>query len=157
MDDKAYYTGRQDGKYVTEIPTKAALADYKKDGLRVRTFKEFLMRGQERFTIYCTPCHGQLGDGNGMIAQRGFAIRRQPASYHTDRLRKMPIGHFFDVMTNGYGVMFSYAARVETDDRWAIAAYIRVLQKSADVPISQLPPDQAAEVKIDPEVPAATK
>jgi mono/diheme cytochrome c family protein len=151
MDDTAYYTGRQNGKYLTDLPLKQALADYKKDGLKVHTFKEFLLRGQERFTIYCTPCHGGLGDGNGMIAQRGFAIRRQPASYHTDRLRKMPIGHFFDVMTNGYGTMFSYAARVQTDDRWAIASYIRVLQKSQDVPASKLPPGQAANLQTVPD------
>ena len=157
MDDIGYTTGRTNGKYVTDIPVTQALADYKKDGLRVRTFKEFLLRGQERFTIYCTPCHGQLGDGNGMIAQRGFAIRRQPASYHTDRLRKMPIGHFFDVMTNGYGTMFSYAARVQPDDRWAIAAYIRVLQQSQDVPATQLTPEQAASVKTEPEEATATK
>ena len=148
-DDQSYYTGWNNGKYLTEIPTTHAFADFKADGIRVRNYRDFLLRGQERFTIYCTPCHGQLGDGNGMIAQRGFAIRRQPASYHTDRLRKMPIGHFFDVITNGYGTMFSYAARVQVDDRWAIAAYIRVLQQSENVPASQVPSTEIKELKAE--------
>jgi mono/diheme cytochrome c family protein len=137
-DDQPYYTGRDNGKYVTDVPLEHAYADMK---LTSNDFKKFLQRGQERFTIYCTPCHGQLGDGKGMIAQRGLALRRQPASYHTDRLRKMPIGHFFDVMTNGYGAMYSYASRVEVQDRWAIAAYIRVLQMSQNQKVSDLPPN----------------
>jgi mono/diheme cytochrome c family protein len=124
-DDDAFYTGRVAGGYVTAIPIEHAMAD-----LKIKDYKDFILRGQERFSIYCTPCHGTLGDGKGMIAQRGFAIRRPPASYHTDRLRKMAIGHFYDVMTNGYGTMFSYAARVTPADRWAIAAYIRTLQLS---------------------------
>ncbi len=126
----AFFTGRVNGKYVDSFPIKVT--------------KEVILRGQDRFNIYCTPCHGRLGDGKGMISQRGFALRRPPASYHTDRLRAMPIGHFFDVMTNGYGAMFSYAARVEPADRWAIASYIRTLQLSqhataADVDPAQLP------------------
>ncbi|MCC7229311.1 MAG: cytochrome c, partial [Fimbriimonadaceae bacterium] len=92
--------------------------------------EELIRRGKERFTIYCTPCHGQLGDGNGMIAKRGFALRRPVGNYHTERLRKMAVGHFYDVITNGYGSMYSYAARVEPRDRWAIVAYIRALQLS---------------------------
>ncbi|MBI1756786.1 MAG: cytochrome c [Fimbriimonas ginsengisoli] len=114
--DDAFFTGRVNGKYVEEFP--------------IQITKDVLLRGQERFNIYCTPCHGRLGDGNGMITKRGLALRRKPASYHTDRLRKMPVGHFYDVITNGYGAMFSYAARVEPQDRWAIAAYIRALQLS---------------------------
>ena len=121
-EDTAFYTGRDDsGKLVTKIPIPALTKDQ---------LKAFILRGQERFNIYCTPCHGRLGDGQGMISKRGLSLRRPPANYHTDRLRKMPIGHFYDVMTNGYGVMFSYASRVEPEDRWAIAAYIRVLQQS---------------------------
>jgi mono/diheme cytochrome c family protein len=121
-EDTAFYTGRDDsGKLVTSIPIKSLTPDQ---------MKAFILRGQERFNIYCTPCHGQLGDGQGMISKRGLALRRPPANYHTDRLIKMPIGHFYDVMTHGYGVMFSYASRVEPQDRWAIAAYIRVLQHS---------------------------
>lgn len=132
-DDTAYYTGRLNGKYVTEIPVAHAMSD-----LKLQSYKDFILRGQERFTIYCTPCHGQLGDGKGMISQRGLALKRTPASYHTDRLRSMPVGHFFDVITNGYGVMFSYAARVQPPDRWAIAAYIRVLQTSQSTSASAL-------------------
>ena len=93
-------------------------------------------RGQERFNIYCSPCHGRLGNGHGMIVSRGL---RQPPSYLDDRLMKAPIGHFFDVMTNGYGAMYSYASRVPSDDRWRIAAYIRALQLSGNAP-----PDVAA-------------
>jgi mono/diheme cytochrome c family protein len=86
-----------------------------------------LARGRERFNIYCAPCHSQLGDGNGMIVQRGF---KRPPSYHIDRLRQAPIGHFYNVMTNGYGAMADYSAQVPVTDRWAIAAYIRALQLS---------------------------
>jgi len=104
--------------------------------------KDDILRGQDRFNIYCTPCHGALGNGQGMIAQRGLDLRHQPGNYQTDRLRKMPIGHFYDVITNGYGAMYSFADRVQPNDRWAIAAYIRALQRSqnatmADVPASQ--------------------
>jgi mono/diheme cytochrome c family protein len=84
-------------------------------------------RGQDRFRIYCTPCHSELGDGNGMIVQRGFPA---PPSYHIDRLREAPTQHFYDVITHGYGAMYSFAARVAPRDRWAIAAYIRALQAS---------------------------
>jgi len=121
-EDDKFFTGADKNKWLTEIPNmpKPGTPDLEK----------FLRRGQERFTIYCTPCHGRLGDGKGMVWQRGFAPNVTVATYHTDRLRKMPIGHFYDVITNGYGRMFSYASRVEPQDRWAIAAYIRVLQLS---------------------------
>ncbi|HVP64647.1 MAG TPA: cytochrome c [candidate division Zixibacteria bacterium] len=95
-----------------------------------------LERGRERFDIYCAPCHGRTGDGRGMIVQRGY---RRPPSYHTDRLRKIALGHFFDVITNGFGAMPDYAAQVNPHDRWAIAAYIRVLQFSQNAPASMLP------------------
>jgi len=94
-----------------------------------------LVRGQERFNIYCAVCHGPAGYGDGEIVQRGFPT---PPSYHIDRLRQAPIQHFYDVITNGYGAMFSYAQRVSPDDRWAIAAYIRALQASQHVPVAQL-------------------
>jgi mono/diheme cytochrome c family protein len=100
------------------------------DNLPMPVTLELLKRGQERFNIYCSPCHGRLGDGKGMISQRGFNVRRPVASYHSDRLRKMPVGYFYDVITNGYGAMYSYASRVEPEDRWAIVSYIRVLQLS---------------------------
>ncbi|MCW2242859.1 c-type cytochrome [Azospirillum canadense] len=95
-----------------------------------------LARGQERFAIYCTPCHGYLGEGDGMIVQRGFPA---PPSFHIDRLRQAPTQHFYDVVTQGYGVMYSYADRVASDDRWAIAAYIRALQDSQRVAAASLP------------------
>ena len=86
-----------------------------------------LRRGQERFRIYCTPCHSEIGDGHGMIVQRGFPA---PPSYHINRLREAPVQHFYNVITNGYGAMYSFAARVKPTDRWAVAAYIRALQRS---------------------------
>jgi mono/diheme cytochrome c family protein len=88
---------------------------------------DFLRRGQERFNIYCAPCHSLVGDGNGMIAHRGFPA---PPSYHSKRLRNAPDSHFYNVITEGHGLMFSYADRVKPEDRWAIAAYIRALQLS---------------------------
>lgn len=98
--------------------------------------REWLARGHERFDIYCSPCHGLLGNGEGMIVRRGFP---HPPSYHTDRLRQAPDKHFYDVMTQGYGAMYSYAARVPPHDRWAIVAYIRALQLSQNVRLQDLP------------------
>jgi mono/diheme cytochrome c family protein len=98
-----------------------------------------LERGRQRFDIYCAPCHGRFGDGNGMIVQRGFP---HPPSYYSDALRNAPSQHFYDVITNGYGVMFSYADRVEPADRWAIVAYIRALQASASASAADVPPNQ---------------
>lgn len=115
--DAARYTGKVDGKDINFFPIQITHAD--------------LERGQERFNIYCSPCHGRLGDGHGMIVARGL---RQPPSYHDPRLVNAPVGHFFDVMTNGYGAMYSYASRVAVDDRWRIAAYIRALQLSQNAP-----------------------
>lgn len=90
-----------------------------------------LRRGRERFDIYCAPCHSRLGDGDGMVARRGFP---HPPSYHIDRLRNAPDRHFYDVITNGYGVMYPYGDRVAPEDRWAIVAYIRALQLAQDPP-----------------------
>ena len=98
--------------------------------------REVLDRGRERFDIYCTPCHGLSGDGDGMIVQRGF---RRPPSLHIDRLRAAPAGHFFDVITNGFGVMYPYDYRVAPRDRWAIVAYIRALQLSRQASIDDVP------------------
>ena len=98
-----------------------------------------LQRGQERFRIYCTPCHSELGDGDGMVVQRGFP---HPPSYHIDRLRNAPTQHFYDVITHGYGAMYSFAGRVAPVDRWAIAAYIRALQLSQHAPIADMPEAQ---------------
>ena len=98
-----------------------------------------LHRGEQRFNIFCAPCHGRLGDGNGMIVQRGFPA---PPSYHTDRLRQAPIQHFYDVITNGYGAMYSYAQRGPSADRWAIIAYIRALQASQDAKPANVPENE---------------
>ena len=95
--------------------------------------KEDLDRGQERFNIFCSVCHGMTGYGDGMVARRGFN-RPAPANYNQDRLRQAPVGHFFDVMTNGWGAMPSYASQIPVEDRWKIIAYIRALQ------LSQMPP-----------------
>ncbi len=112
-EDEQFYTGKIGDQLAATFPmpvTRATLA-----------------RGQARFEIYCAACHGRIGDADGMIVQRGFP---QPPSLHEQRLRDAPVGHFFDVITHGYGVMYSYASRVSPEDRWAIAAYIRALQLS---------------------------
>ena len=93
-------------------------------------------RGRERYGIYCSPCHGLSGHGDGIIVSRGFPA---PPSYHSDRLRSADAQHVFDVISNGYGVMYSYAARVEPRDRWAIVAYIRALQQSQHTDIAEVP------------------
>ena len=95
-----------------------------------------LERGQERYTAFCTPCHGLQGDGNGMVALRGM---KHPPSYHIDRLRDAPNGYFYDVITNGFGQMYSYGAQIPPRDRWAIVAYVRALQLSRDAHVSELP------------------
>jgi Cytochrome C oxidase, cbb3-type, subunit III len=100
--------------------------------------REVLERGQQRYNIYCTPCHGLTGDGNGMVVQRGF---RHPPSYHIDRLRAAPVGHFYDVITNGFGAMQDYSAQIPPHDRWAIIAYIRALQLSQHAPAAGLSAD----------------
>jgi mono/diheme cytochrome c family protein len=96
-----------------------------------------LERGRERFDIFCAPCHSRLGDGNGMVVQRGY---RRPPSYHIERLRTAPLGHFYDVISNGFGAMPDYAAQIPPSDRWAIVAYIRALQLSQNAPASLVPP-----------------
>jgi hypothetical protein len=98
--------------------------------------RDVLARGQERYNIYCSPCHSELGDGNGMIVQRGY---RRPPSYHIDRLRQAPLGHFYDVISNGFGAMPDYSAQVAPADRWAIIAYIRALQYSQNAPAGSVP------------------
>ena len=118
--------GTQGGKYLTALPGE----------LRRFPMREVLDRGRERYNIYCTPCHGLNGYGDGMVVKRGFPA---PPSYHIARLKNAPIGHFYDVISNGYGAMYSYAARVPPEDRWAIAEYIRVLQKSQDAKLSDVP------------------
>jgi mono/diheme cytochrome c family protein len=125
-DDPVLFTGQLNGQEVDQLPFPAT--------------REVLDRGQQRFNIYCVPCHGFVGDGNGIVVQRGFT----PAtSFHIDRLRQAPIGHFFVVISNGFGAMPSYAAQIPlVPDRWAIAAYIRALQLSQNATINDVPPDQ---------------
>jgi mono/diheme cytochrome c family protein len=122
--DDVMHTGKQNGQLATELPMTLTPA--------------LLERGHERFNIYCSVCHGRTGAGDGMIVQRGY---RQPPTYHSDRLRGAPIGHFFDVMTNGFGAMPSYSLQVPVEDRWAIAAYIRALQLSQYASADQIPDD----------------
>ena len=114
--------------------------------------RDVLDRGRQRFDIYCAPCHSRLGDGGGIVVQRGF---RPPPSYHTDRLRKAPLGYFFEVMTYGFGAMPEYASQVPARDRWCIVAYIRALQLSqsatnADVPSGQQIPSEPPQFRGDP-------
>jgi hypothetical protein len=120
--DELLYTGKENGVVSNRFPFPITHED--------------LERGRQRYNIYCTPCHDYTGSGRGMIVQRGFPT---PPSYHIDRLRQAPVGHFFDVITNGNGSMYSYASRIEPEDRWRIAAYIRVLQLSQHATIQDVP------------------
>ena len=110
------------------------------DYMPFKVTKEVLERGRERFNIFCAPCHSRLGDGNGFVPSRGFA--RKPPSYHIQRLQKAPLGYFFDVMTNGFGIMPDYAAQIPPEDRWTIVAYIRALQLSQSATKADVPPGQ---------------
>ncbi len=150
--DNPFYTGFSNGKLVATIPDEA-LQKFAGNSPEEKRLN-MLYRGQDRFNIYCTPCHGALGNGNGMIAQRGFALRRQPGNYHTARLLNMPDGHFFDVITRGYGVMYSYADRVQApEDRWAIVSYIRALQLSQRATLADVPPEEQAKLQAAPAAP----
>jgi mono/diheme cytochrome c family protein len=111
-----------------------------------------LQRGQDQFRQFCTPCHSELGDGHGIVVQRGFS---PPPSYHEARLRDAPTSHFYDVITQGYGAMYSFAARIRPADRWAIAGYIRVLQHSMDGRLEDLPADQRARMTAEQAVPSS--
>ncbi len=102
---------------------------------------DLLARGRQRYNIFCMPCHGQIGDGNGFIPTRGF---REPPTFHSDRLRNAPLGHFFDVISNGFGAMPDYASQIPARDRWAIIAYVRALQLSQNVPAARLSPADRA-------------
>src|SRR5579884_3880021 len=121
-EDTYYYTGMVNGQAGDQMPFPVT--------------KDVLERGHERFNIYCAPCHSQLGDGNGMIVQRGY---RRPPSFHDPKLQNAPLGHFFDVMTNGFGAMPDYAAQVNPTDRWMIVAYIRALQLSQHATPNMVP------------------
>lgn len=127
-----FYTGSLDGVEVATVPVPVNIA--------------LLKRGQERFDIYCSPCHSRIGNGEGMIVQRGFV---HPPTYHSDRLRRVPDGHFFAVITEGIGRMWSYSNRVDVPDRWAIAAYIRALQFSQFAPVSEIPQNELHNLEIN--------
>lgn len=128
--DDHLYTGKIGDELVTSFPFEIT--------------RDHLERGQERFDIYCSPCHGYSGYGDGMIVRRGF---RRPESFHTERLRESPPGHFFDVITNGFGAMFSYASRIRPEDRWAIVAYVRALQLSQNARPEQLSSEEAEQLR----------
>ncbi len=135
--DGLLYTGKVDGQDATVFPFPV--------DARV------MARGQERFNISCSPCHGRTGLGDGMVVRRGF---RRPPSYFDDRLRNAPVGHFFDVMTNGFGAMSDYAAQITVEDRWAIVAYIRALQVSEYATLADVPPSDRAQLDRAPRRPA---
>ncbi len=124
-DDEYFYTGKSDGMLVDKFPFPIT--------------REVLLRGQERYNIFCSPCHDRVGNGQGMIVQRGF---RRPPSLHIDRLREAPVGYFFNVITNGFGAMYDYGDRVPPQDRWAIIAYIRALQLSQHATLADAPPEE---------------
>jgi hypothetical protein len=127
QEDSYLYTGLVNGQPGNYMPFAAT--------------REVLDRGRERYNIYCAPCHARTGDGNGMIVQRGY---RRPPSYHIDRLRQAPLGHFYDVIANGFGAMPDYSAQIPVHDRWAIIAYIRALQLSQQASPDLVPAGQSS-------------
>src|ERR1700729_2038288 len=140
-EDTAFYEGKDAaGKDIEAFP--------------IAVDKAVIVRGQQRFDVYCAPCHGRIGNGLGMIVRRGF---KQPPSYHIDRLRNAPVGHLYDVISNGYGAMLNYAAQVSVRDRWAIVAYIRALQYSENANINALPQEARARVPAACPAPSAAQ
>jgi mono/diheme cytochrome c family protein len=129
-DDEALYTAKIGNQPVDAFPFAITGGD--------------LDRGQERFNVFCAPCHGRTGLGNGMVVQRGF---RQAASLHVERLRVMPVGYFFDVITNGFGVMPDYRTQISPEDRWRIVAYVRALQLSRAATEADVPSDELQRIK----------
>jgi mono/diheme cytochrome c family protein len=125
--DQAFYEGRVGDRLVNDIPWRQVAEKLSLSGDEQQLALSVLQRGRQRFDIYCAPCHGRSGEGNGMVVARGFPA---PPSYHSERLRNAPDGHLFDVTTRGFGRMNSYASQVPTHDRWAIVAYVRALQLS---------------------------
>ncbi len=133
--DTHQYAGQSDGGLAAAFPFTVTL--------------EVLARGQQRYDIYCSLCHGLSGYGDGIVVQRGLT---PPPSFHDERLRAAPVGHFFDVITNGFGAMYSYGDRVAPQDRWAIAAYIRALQLSQNATVAELPTALQDELENAPDV-----
>jgi len=127
--DELLYTGKSGDKPATVFPFPIT--------------KEVLERGQQRFNIYCSPCHDRMGTGLGMVVPPGL---RQPPSYHIQRLRESPVGYFYDVITNGFGAMPDYATQIQPKDRWAVVAYIRVLQRSQNATLADVPADAVRKI-----------
>ena len=123
-EDQHLYDGLVNGEQATTFPSPVT--------------REVLERGRQRFNIYCAPCHDRAGTGNGIIVQRGY---KQPSSYHIDRLRDAPPGYFYSVIKNGFGLMSSYSYQVKAEDRWAIVAYIKALQRSQHAQLDDVPPE----------------
>src|SRR5882672_6782466 len=137
IDPGSYYlSGKHGNIFGNELPSK------------IKFDVSLLQRGQDRFNIYCAPCHSNLGDGDGMIVQRGY---NRPPSFHDQRLRNAPLGYYYDVMSNGFGAMPDYAAQVKPRDRWAIATYIRVLQRSQNASEADVLPADRDKLKIPEE------
>lgn len=157
-EDDAFYRGTSGGRPVAVIPPQALEIAYEQRRAATRVIGRpeptspptdaerrlaLLERGRDRYDIFCSACHGRLGDGDGMIVRRGF---RRPPPFTLERLRNAPAGHYFDVITNGFGAMPSYASRIEPADRWAIIAYVRALQLRADAPLDDVPTDLRAKI-----------
>jgi len=136
--DQKLYQGRQGHDLVATLPMPLT--------------KDLLRRGQDRFNIYCMPCHDRTGSGRGMVVRRGY---QPPPSLHLDRLRDAPVGHFFDVISNGLGAMPDYASQIDVPDRWAIAAYVKALQLSQHAPVADVPADKKDSLDRPPAPPAA--
>ena len=131
IEDQSIASGRtEDGDLVEDIPLEITI--------------EFLEEGRKNYDVYCSPCHGFDGFGEGMIVRRGFSA---PPSFHAERLQQAPAGHFFDVITNGFGQMFSYAYRIPVRDRWAVVAYIRALQLSQNASPEDVPPEELQQLQ----------
>lgn len=128
-EDEHLYQGTIDGQLTDMFPMPVTEA--------------MMARGRERFNVFCSPCHGRTGQGNGMVVQRGF---KAPPSFHDERLRNAPVGYYVNVETNGFGAMSDYSAQVPVADRWAIAAYIRALQFSQRASINDVPPERRGEL-----------
>jgi len=124
-DDTYFYTGKMNGLEGDKFPLPLTM--------------DTLKLGQQRFNIYCTPCHSRVGDGKGMVAQRMPAEAKKPANLLDEKYKKMPIGHFYVVMTEGFGAMLNYSAQIKPEERWAIAAYVRALQLSQDARETDVP------------------
>jgi mono/diheme cytochrome c family protein len=120
--DELFDSGREAGQFSDQFPLPLT--------------PELMARGKERFEIYCTPCHGRVGEGNGMIVARGY---KRPPSYHSDALRSRKNGYIFDVISNGFGVMPAYRTMIPAADRWAIVAYVRALQASQNATVADVP------------------